>query len=461
MLSWILLAVLLLILLIYPVKAVISDFWYHLAVAKAITIDGMIPSHDWWSFQPLGRPHFYPPLIHLLISITGKLGSDAIIAAHRLGSMLYIACLFSSWLLYRYFWGPAVAFVGVALLTTNFIFTISATSLMPAALISLILPLLMIELERKELVGVSLLLTASLFAHGTMPWLLILGTVVYLWKHKTDRKRIVGTVALALLLASPWLFHVARSVLSVDIGALGNSDQLPGIGPFHILSHYVISIPLFLLALYGIWKTRKHKTAGLTLTRIFCIVFIPLLIFYGGRYFWHLVPLFVVFAIVPFEKQITAFFSSFSWQKTVVTLACSSILLIPTINFSWNAKGTEDLSINTEWTAIDLAFLDTENETSTAVFQEMTRFITKNTHADTILDVDNPATAEMLFIITGRRTNNGQFWESATATSVIGLPKPDSGIYGAFVYKHGPLPDSVPVDIVQSFGEYTVAIANS
>jgi hypothetical protein len=52
------------------------DMYYHLAVAKGFERSGGIVLHNFWEYGPQGAPHFYPPLIHILMVAFLKLGID-------------------------------------------------------------------------------------------------------------------------------------------------------------------------------------------------------------------------------------------------------------------------------------------------------------------------------------------------------------------------------------------------
>ena len=64
-------AVVLLVLLarVDGLKPWMSDTWYHVAIADQILDRGSIPAWVDWDYAPVGRPHLYPPLLHLLLAI--------------------------------------------------------------------------------------------------------------------------------------------------------------------------------------------------------------------------------------------------------------------------------------------------------------------------------------------------------------------------------------------------------
>ena len=443
---------------VHPIRAFISDWWYHLAVTRAMLMEGGIPTHDWWSFQPVGRPHFYPPLLHIMIAAASRFTiSNLITTSYHLGSLLYVGSLFTWWLFYRRFWGSGFALFATCLLTTVLVFTLSATSLMPAAIVVFLLPLFIMAIDGKYFSLAVVLLTLSFYSHLSLPWCMVLGVLLYARHLPKNKRNIFYKIALCgIILASPWIFHIIRSLGYLNVDKIFSaSNPLPGIGPFGFLSHHVINIAWFVLVVWGFLRSSSDTSPGMRLTRIFCGALLPLLLFYGGRYFWHAAPLLTVFAVHPFLPHINSFFKKFTWQKLYVVFACGGMLLIPTVEFSFNSRLTSSFDVSPAWPAMSLMFMPTHDTADMRSSSEMAGFILAHSSRDTIVHVDAPALAEKIFVMTGMKVNNGQFWEVSDNITVQALRNTQYDIY---VHRYLPLPADVDLDIVQNFGNYKVGI---
>ena len=51
-----------------------GDLTYHLATSQSFVREGGVTLWENWDSLPLGRPHLYPPLVHLLLAVPVYLG---------------------------------------------------------------------------------------------------------------------------------------------------------------------------------------------------------------------------------------------------------------------------------------------------------------------------------------------------------------------------------------------------
>ena len=119
-----------------------DECWYHLAVARTIIEKGGIPLWDTWEFQPVGRPHLYPPLLHVLIAFFSEDAEHVIEGAKVLQIFLYPAALFTSWYFTRLLFSSKIAFIAMIILSMDLTFLLIFIGIMPSSLINLVFPLL-------------------------------------------------------------------------------------------------------------------------------------------------------------------------------------------------------------------------------------------------------------------------------------------------------------------------------
>ena len=104
--SWTSYSALLLILFLFfqitqwPFSPKFLDAYYHLAVMKGFEEAGGYVTSAFWEYAPAGRPHLYPPALHILMLSFYKLGLSAISVARLVDLAAYPIFLFAFWRVY-------------------------------------------------------------------------------------------------------------------------------------------------------------------------------------------------------------------------------------------------------------------------------------------------------------------------------------------------------------------------
>ncbi|MBU7044965.1 MAG: hypothetical protein HXS54_00895 [Theionarchaea archaeon] len=392
-----------------------DDCWYHLAVARNIIEKGGIPLWDTWEFQPVGRPHLYPPLLHILIAFFSEDAEHVIEGAKVLQIFLYPAALLTSWYFTRLLFSSKIAFIALIILSMDLTFLLIFIGIMPSSLINLIFPLLLISFLSKRLKTSVFLMTLCLYSHLSLPFLVLICLLVLSYKYRTYLNFYKKFIILSLILYLPWAIRVLvfRDFLRSFATLVGN----PILGLLIGMISLQIINPIFLYC--GIKGLKKSSGINRDLIKYILIGFLPALIFYGGRYWFHTAPFWAIFIALFLEKKIYS-------RKRVAFLLLFALIPMPLI-----AIGMPDMALKA--------------------------FIEQYTQPGQIIHVDESSLADRIVVLTGRPVDNGMWFEvgSEEAHDIIEnnrrYEKP-----AVFVYLNR---EKLPPDCeIRSIGRYWVAI---
>jgi hypothetical protein len=379
------------------------DDWYHLSVIRAFCEKGFT-THDWWGYQPVGRPHLYPPLMHLLSAWIMKIGS---LNLFRFGKLYKIIvgplCLLSVWLGIRLLLGARVAFWSVILISLTPDICEAGRLFLPGLLILCSIPLLIYCVLKNKKVAAIILLTAGLYTHTGMPMVVLILLVLMGWWLPDTRKTVSITIIISLMLFLPWLVWVARNVHSIH----SNSD------PFHVCIQLA-----WLLAVMGlvhiILKGKREERVWIYFLVALC-VFLPS---YIGRFWSNIsIPLSVIGAIwlvklrgkLSYILKILVLAAAIIGQPFWFGGQCSfaSLVLNKPLHGVCFVPSTARLLFSYAGTRED-------HLTGQPLNDKRIEWIKNNTTPDDIIITDDVFFAGMVFSITGRRTTSGGWTEVCT-----------------------------------------------
>ena len=127
-------------LLYWPLSPRFLDIYYHLSVMEGFSQAGGYTIHAFWEFAPVGRPHLYPPLLHILMLALFQTGLSEITIGRIFECALYPLLLLTIWRVSRHFFGRQAAFFIVLLFSSVYSLYLSAVVL-PAFTLSTVLAL--------------------------------------------------------------------------------------------------------------------------------------------------------------------------------------------------------------------------------------------------------------------------------------------------------------------------------
>jgi 4-amino-4-deoxy-L-arabinose transferase-like glycosyltransferase len=284
------------------------DGYYHLLVAQNIVRLGEIPLWADWEYAPLGRPHLYPPLYHLLVVAASAPSGFDILAGFRLVlAVLLPFTLLSFWYLVRWLFDDRRALLAMLILGMDLTFMIQGLMGLPSVLASGFSFLLLICFLKKRVVLFALLAALMLYTHLGIPAAVLAGLFIFsLFRREYLRNYLIGT-ACALVMAAPWYVHIWQHRAwfhhPIDLGIYGNFEGANRVLIKLAWLQFINLIPvlLFIVACRKVrWCDTRHQ---LLLWQ--GLAFSPMLFSYGGRFLAHSIPYWSVIIAALFTPLLT------------------------------------------------------------------------------------------------------------------------------------------------------------
>jgi hypothetical protein len=303
----------------WPMFPQFMDTFYHLHTAWGFNLAGGYSSWDFWQYAPVGRPHIYPPFFHIALALILKTGMPQIILAKLLEVTLPIILLASVWRLCRKRFGDDFAFWTSIAFVSSFGFFSSLANHLPSTSAFILGTLAVERMWRRDVLRAALLLGLIFYTHIGMAWFWALVMVGWGAVEKKSRRHTLLAVAMALVMAAPFLFAQAAGLAHIArMGYKLNESLALQLKPFNIL----LAVPGLILAI------RRKEYRFFLCVLLATLVFLP--------YPFRLVSAEGFFAII----LLNAAALRAAWQKcssdrvgrAVLTCAvCALAVLSPTI----------------------------------------------------------------------------------------------------------------------------------
>jgi len=376
------------------------DIYYHLSVMQGFASSGGYVTSSFWEFAPIGRPHLYPPLIHILMLILFKAGIGKIIIAKIFTFFMYPFTLFSIWLFARKLFNSRVAFLSVLLAASSFYFYLETSNIIAFSFaLALSLICLVTFLKRKILTS-GILLGLVFYTHTIIGWLLFLTILINLILNKKLFPS-VKVLTLGMLLYLPFLVHQINNISFfrlVDVKAM----------------HYIeINLFVYLFSAYGVFLllTRKVKADKIFIS--FLISLALLILIFPQRIFSGSAMIGLIFLGAVALDRVSIKAKNYTWIFVLIIFILTYIIS-PTVSFS---RGKASV------TGFNSAFVNflpkinksiRANETniySPEFVDPLVKIIEQNSSKDDIICSNFKYTAGMLSVLSGRPTSSAMLLE--------------------------------------------------
>lgn len=423
-----------------------SDHFYHMAVAQKILEYGGIPLWDDWEFAPVGRPHLYPPLLHLLIAFFAGTPDQILLGFATIQMLLYPTALLSYWFLYRTFLSPSLAYLSIIALSMEFMFTIGCLIGLPASVVNVLWSLILLSIYKRKKYLATLLLTAAFYTHTGMPVLICLSLCILgLWKREF-LGQVLFVIIGAILLSTPWTVrYLAFSDWMQTNGAAGYSLS-------SILSRLLwlqIINPVFVLL--TIWGWFRLKDAGLFRTQV--IGFLPMLTQYGGRFFMHGTPFLAPFIASHFDRWLCGTIT----RRRALGFLLLTLLPLPCISYMESGSPLQfKFFPGITATHVSLYYTLHRQTKDSAEIQALAEAIQENTTPDTIIHLPDEGMyhfGDMIVVLTSRATDTGGWGEVRKPEMIQAIRQHRENTHsGVFVSRHREnIPSSRCIEQIGSF----------
>lgn len=266
------LLVIVLILVNLSMFPVYLDMPYHLAASQAFIDSGGVTTWDWWEFAPAGRPHIYPPFLHVVMGVPLQLGISGQAVGTFFSLMMFPLMLLSLWWMVRQLFSSRQAFYSCLLLLIPYTFFWQTAVTTAAALVLALTPMIFLSLERKRWVTPAILLAVCLYSHLVMGHLVALALFIYLLHRREMWRNILKVLAAAYILFLPWGLNIA-----LHFGSFSTTEAGGDASSIHLLIWMAAALAL---PVCYVKKGRYYLLASYFLSMI------PIAFFYPNR-FWE------------------------------------------------------------------------------------------------------------------------------------------------------------------------------
>lgn len=271
--GWILIHTVLLAAL-WPLLPIFVDIYYHLNVAQGFRDAGGVVLHDFWEFAPLGRPHVYPPALHVALAAFAQAGLPLLTIGQLLTVGTYPAVLLATWALVRTWLGSERAYWATLCSLVPYSYLLVTCNTVAASWAIVWWLLSLVALHQRNALGLALCGVLAFYTHLSMPWLMLLSWGLLAWREPPLRQMVLRGGSVVVLAALPWLGHLWQ--------------QRAAFGPIRSMENLYLEWPLAIdvLALIGVGVLWRAPAPGpRRLLFVLLASLLPLAISYPFRFF--------------------------------------------------------------------------------------------------------------------------------------------------------------------------------
>lgn len=261
------------------------DTPYHLLMGKMFADYDTIMLWDYYEYAPTGRPHLYPPLEHIVLwFLHDTTGVDWWELGQFISLIQYPLPMLMVWFFCKKLFNPVIGLASVIFLSVSSEFWFWQVSVAPTAIIVSLYPLLLYCFYRKKVIASIALLTAFLYLHLGLPYVVILSVFIFslfsIYKTKAYLRQFAIVTGVSVLLFTPWIIHILIYREWLNFGSPGRFS------PLDLLTGINVLTALFFVI--GLWKCLTGAKTDLKYLLVLsgCIGFLGVAV-YGWRYGTH------------------------------------------------------------------------------------------------------------------------------------------------------------------------------
>ncbi len=251
----------------WPILPPGLDSSYHLCIAQPVREAGGPMVYEWWEYAPAGRPHLYPPLVHLLIALLLKAGCPPLMAIRLLSALIVPMVVWTLYVVTRRLWTPVVALSCLLLAAIPFSFHLKLAETLASGLALCELLWFMVAIRGRRTIAAACLLGLMWYTHLGIPWVAVMSMGwAWLMKAIPRDRRLWISLAAGVLLGSPWLWHLGMHLDAIHVIRRYENELLD-----------VIPL-LYLFALAGAWRAWRQGGGVRLLVSLwlgFCVMAFP------------------------------------------------------------------------------------------------------------------------------------------------------------------------------------------
>ncbi|MBI2884682.1 MAG: hypothetical protein HYY15_00745 [Candidatus Omnitrophica bacterium] len=228
----------------------VLDPYYHLLVAQQTAAAGGPVAYEWWEYAPAGRPHLYPPLLHILLAFGLKLGLSDLTVLRMASVALVPALVWTMARFARRVAGERAALLTLCVAVMPFVFPLHAAVTLAATLGLIELLWYVRALQEGRAGAAAGVLGLLWYTHLGLPWIALAATCLYGWARPEIRRQAARVIGWSSLLAAPWWLHLAAHRSWLHSVARLENERID------------IVLPVLALALAGAARSWKDARTG-------------------------------------------------------------------------------------------------------------------------------------------------------------------------------------------------------
>lgn len=430
-LGLIVLVFLLLVTNLEHLKPSMSDTWYHLGVARRVVEERGVPGWDWWNYAPTGRPHLYPPLLHVLIGLLAGLSGSVLRAGQLCAAGFLPLALLTTWYCARRFLGSRAALVAALILLADLFHFVVMEAYIAGCLVNILLPLLMAAFIARRPWWSIALLGAMYYTHLGFPHCVALGLLLFGVKYRSYMRLALKVVGISFLFFTPWLSHVLEHL---DWLPVLRSGGMPGGLLEKMLSLQSFNLVVLGCGFWGIAVAPRH-VPGRMLPVYLLLGFLPILFTYGGRYTMHTMPLWALLGASVLVRLVP----ETARPRHILGVCGLTLLPLPSVGLG---EGLMPVPLTGSHMLVMLCTtgnaLFSRGDKSEAYLPDcdaLVEYLQHHTAPDDIIHVNSMWVADMISLLADRRTDNGAWWECSKESEILrGRAMRDGSAPATFVF---------------------------
>lgn len=191
----------------WPSFPLLLDPYYHLFIARQIADAGGPLWHEWWELAPAGRPHLYPPVLHLWLAMWLRLGVPPLVALRLTSAVFPPVLLITLWAVVRRLLNPRTASTVLAASLLPFSFHLHSAITLAATLGMIESLWLLVALVEERWIAAGWLIALLCYTHLGLPVVMALTMGAALLLGATSWQTMLRA-GWGLLLTIPWWVHL-------------------------------------------------------------------------------------------------------------------------------------------------------------------------------------------------------------------------------------------------------------
>lgn len=192
--------------------AIDGDLTYHLSAAQSFVRDGGVTLLETWDSLPLGRPHMYPPVVHLFLSVLVALKVSSVSIIHIFNVAAIVGLLLVGWEGIRRLFSAKVACMYMIVASSFMIYVKLIGVTVPASLVLVASPFLLVLIKKNKIPAAVALLAVLFYTHMVFPWFVVAAFFIWGFYHRKYFKTVCRVILWAVVLYLPWLIHVLSNL---------------------------------------------------------------------------------------------------------------------------------------------------------------------------------------------------------------------------------------------------------